>query len=207
MKQENFIFIISSPSGAGKTSISRKIIENDPHFVDSISYTTRDKRPLEIDGKDYHFVSKEKFVAMSKQNKFLEHVEVFDNYYGSPEDYVTSKLSEGYDVLFDIDWQGAETIKKKLNNLVVSLFILPPSMQELEKRLKLRDSNSKEDIIKRIKNAPLEISKYHLYDYVIINEDFDKTLETISSIVKIERLKRRNFKNFIEELVNPQKTN
>lgn len=202
MKQENFIFIISSPSGAGKTSLAKRIIAEDSNFVNSISVTTRDKRPLEKQAEDYYFVSKEEFEAMRSKGEFLEYAKVFDNYYGSPEAHVMHKLSEGYDVLFDIDWQGAEAIKNKLKELAVSIFILPPSMKELEKRLRSRSSNVEEDIIKRMKNAPFEISKYSYYDYVIVNENFDESVKKIFTIIAAERLKRCAFKGFVEGLIN-----
>lgn len=202
MKQENFILTISSPSGAGKTSIAKKIVAEDSNFVNSISTTTRDKRPLDAEGKDYYFVSKEKFKEMRNNNEFLEYTKIFENYYGSPKKYITDQLSKGHDVMFDIDWHGADSIKNQLGSLVVSVFILPPSMKELEQRLRSRNSNSEKDIINRVKNAPFEISKYSLYDYVIVNENFEETVKKIFTIIEAERLKRRNFESFVKKLVN-----
>lgn len=202
MKQENFIFTISSPSGAGKTSIARKVVAEDSNFVNSISATTRNKRPLDVEGKDYYFVSKERFEEMRNNNEFIEYTKIFENYYGSPRHYVKDQLSKGHDVMFDIDWHGANSIKNQLGSLVVSVFILPPSMKELERRLRSRNSNSEEDIINRIKNAPFEISKYSLYDYVIVNENFEETVKKIFTIIEAERLKRRDFEIFVKKLVN-----
>lgn len=203
MKQENFILTISSPSGAGKTSIAKKIVAEDSNFVNSISVTTRDKRPLDVEGKDYYFVSEKKFEEMRNNNEFLEYTKIFENFYGSPKHYITEQLSKGHDVMFDIDWHGADSIKNQLGDLVVSVFILPPSMKELEQRLRSRNSNSEEDITNRVKNAPFEIRKYSLYDYVIINENFEETVKKIFTIIEAERLKRRNFEEFVKKLVNP----
>lgn len=201
MKQQNFILIISSPSGAGKTSIAKEIIQNDNKFSLSISATTREKRPSEIDGKDYYFVSPEKFSSMLKQDEFLEHANVFGNNYGSPKKNIIDKLSSGYDVLFDIDWQGAKTLKEQLGNLVVSIFILPPSIPELEKRLRLRQQDSDEIIAKRMEQSKSEISHYDDYDYVLINEDFNKAMNHINTIITAERLKRCNFDQFVNNLI------
>ncbi|MCT4635866.1 MAG: guanylate kinase [Rickettsiales bacterium] len=202
MKQENFILTISSPSGAGKTSIAKKIVSVDSKFVHSISVTTRDKRPLDVEGKDYYFVSNEKFEEMLNNNEFLEYTKIFGNFYGSPKSYIKDQLSKGHDIMFDVDWHGSDSIKNQLGNLVVSIFILPPSMKELEQRLRSRNSNSEEDIINRVKNAPFEVSKYSLYDYVIVNEDFEETVKKIFTIIEAERLKRCDFKDFINKLVN-----
>ena len=192
---------IVGPSGAGKTSIAKKIISEDSKFVNSISVTTRSRRPLEVEGQDYYFVSKDEFKKMQDRSEFLEYAEVFDNYYGSPKVHVMNKLADGYDVLFDIDWQGAQLIKNELGSLVVSVFILPPSMMELEKRLKSRQSNSDEDVAKRMENAPFEISKYSLYDYVIINDNFDEAVKKVYSIIGAERIKRKNYVDFVEKLI------
>lgn len=201
MKQENFVLIISSPSGAGKTSLAKAIMQDDSKFVSSVSATTRKKRPLEINGQDYYFVSKETFKEMRIQGKFLEHAKVFNNLYGSPKDYIYEKMNDGFDVLFDIDWQGARALKRKLGKLAVSIFILPPSMEELEKRLKLRNQDSEEEIQNRLDIAHFEISKHSLYDYVLINDDFNKTLKQIKNIISTERLKHINYNDLINSML------
>lgn len=205
MKQENFILIISSPSGAGKTSIAHKILEKDKSFVPSISATTREKRHNEIEGKDYHFISKKQFQEMCAQDQFLEYAEIYNNYYGSPREYINNNLQEGFNVLFDIDWQGAKAIISKMAPVVVSIFILPPSMQELKNRLTLRKSNNSNDLENRMNSAPLEINKYQLYDYVLINDDFDKTIQKVQTIISAEKLKRKNHDDFIKNLLDPVK--
>ncbi len=201
MKQQNFILIISSPSGTGKTSISKRIISDDPNIKLSISATTRPKRSLEVDGKDYYFVDQTQFEKMRTQDEFLEHAKVFGNYYGSPKQNVIDQLSSGHEVLFDIDWQGALALKEKLGRLVVSIFILPPSLNEQERRLRLRAQDSDEVVAKRMEESKFEMSHYNLYDYVLINKDFDKTLSRIQTIIKTERLKHIDFSRFVEEMM------
>lgn len=202
MKQENFILIISSPSGAGKTSLAKAILKSDSNFLPSISTTTRKKRELEIEGVDYFFVSKKEFLGMKKNNEFIETAKVYDNYYGSHQEYISNKLKSGFDILYDIDWQGARSLKKKLGKLAVSIFILPPSMQELEKRIKRRNQDHNDEIQKRLDMAHFEISKHVLYDYVLINNDFELTLSHLKSIINSERLKRTNYDNFINSLLH-----
>lgn len=202
MQQENFILIVSSPSGAGKTSIVKEILLKDKRFTHSISVTTREKRQGEIDGKDYYFVTPQQFEIMKTEDQLLEYAKVFDNYYGSPKQHVLDKMSNGYDLLFDIDWQGAHTLKEKLGELVVSIFILPPSISELEKRLKLRGQDSEEIIAKRMAQAHSEIIHYDEYDYVLINKDFDKTLARIQTIIAAERLRHFNFSKFVEKMMS-----
>lgn len=200
MKQENFILILSSPSGAGKTSLSREILKTDPGLTPSISTTTRPKRTLEVEGKDYFFVSKPIFKQMHKEKKFIETAKVFENYYGSPLDYLYNQLDNGFDVLYDINWQGARSLKRKLGKLAVSIFILPPSMEELERRLKKRNQDDEEEIQRRLDTAHFEISKYVLYDYVIINNEFNDSLQKIQTIITAERLKRTDYSNFVTNL-------
>ena len=202
MKQENFILIISSPSGAGKTSLAKKILQKDPKFTTSISVTTRAKRPLEVDGQDYYFITQAQFETMQNNDQLLESAQVFGNNYGSPKQHILDKLDAGYDILFDIDWQGAQTLKEKLGSLVVSIFILPPSMSELENRLKSRGQDSNEVIAKRMEQASSEISHYDLYDYVLINKNFDKTLARVSTIIAAERLRHFNFTQFVQKIMN-----
>ncbi len=204
MKQQNFILIISSPSGAGKTSLSKQLLKEDPKLCLSISTTTRKKRPGEEEGKDYCFVETEEFSEMLLKGEFLENAEVFGNYYGSPKKYVLEKLDNGYDVLFDVDWQGAQALKEKLGSLVVSVFILPPSLEELEKRLKSRGQDSLEVVAHRMERAKSEISKYNLYDYVLINKDFDLTLSRILAIITAERLRRSDFSQFVDNMMKQE---
>jgi guanylate kinase len=201
MKQENFILIISSPSGAGKTSLSRQLLKEDSRLCLSVSATTRKIRPGEVEGKDYYFIDIKEYKEMLLNKEFLEDAQVFDNYYGSPKKHIMDKLQEGKDILFDIDWQGAQTLKEKLGPLVVSIFILPPSMSELKRRLKSRGQDSDEVVDRRMERAKAEISKYGLYDYVLINKDFDKTLARISSIIAAERLRFFDFSKFVEDLM------
>jgi len=202
MKQQNFILIISSPSGAGKTSIVKRILRKDPKFTTSISVTTRARRPSEVDGKDYYFVTPEQFEIIKNEDQLLEYANVFDHNYGSPKQHVLDKLSEGYDILFDIDWQGAHTLKEKLGELVISIFILPPSMTELEKRLRTRGEDSDEVITQRMKRASSEIIHYDAYDYVLINNDFEKTLSRVSTIIAAERLKHFDFSKFVQKIMS-----
>ena len=201
VKQQNFILIISSPSGTGKTSISKRIISDDPNIKLSISVTTRPKRSSEEEGIDYYFVDQAQFEKMRAQDEFLEYAKVFGNYYGSPKQNVIDQLSKGNEVLFDIDWQGALALKEKLGRLVVSIFILPPSLAEQERRLKLRGQDSDEVVANRMEESKFEMSHYNLYDYVLINKDFDKTLSRIKAIIKAERLKHMDFSKFVEEMI------
>ena len=200
MKQKNFIIVISSPSGAGKTSLTKQLLVNDKKLTLSISVTTRPKRPGEVDGKDYLFVSKEKFDQMHENDEFAEHALVYGNYYGSLKQQIIDKLNQGTDVLFDVDWQGAKSLKEKFNDQVVTIFILPPSLAELKTRLKKRAQDSDEVVESRMEKAKSDISKYNLYDYVLINQNFDLALAEISIIIEAERFKRRDYTKFIEEI-------
>ena len=200
MKQKNFIIIISSPSGAGKTSLTKQLLKEDPNLALSVSVTTRAMRPGEIDGVDYFFINQTEFKKLSANNEFLEEAKVFDNYYASLKSYVSEKFALGKDVIFDIDWQGATQLKNNTKNHVVSIFILPPSLAELERRLKSRAQDSHETIAKRMDNAILEIGKYNLYDYVLINENFNETLRKISSIIEAERIRNTDYSGFINDI-------
>lgn len=200
MKQQNFILIISSPSGAGKTSIIRSLLKQDSKFSSSISITTRPKRDGEIDGKDYYFVTEKEFEQISSEDQLLEHAIVFGNHYGSPKQRVLDKLESGFDVLFDVDWQGAHSLKEKLGSLVVSIFILPPSIAELERRLTQRKQDSEETIAKRMAEVNSEIIHYEEYDYVLINKDFDQTISKISTIIEAERLRHLDFSKFVKDI-------
>lgn len=201
MKQQNFVLIISSPSGAGKTSIVKKLIENDTKLLPSISVTTRLKRPGEVDGKDYFFVTQEDFDDLKSKDEFLEYANVFGNNYASPKKFVLEKIKEGFDVLFDIDWQGAHSLKEKLGNLAITIFILPPSIEELKRRLTSRNQDSAEVINERMEKAQQEISHYNEYEYIIVNKDFNKTIERIEAIIRAERIRHHDFEDFIKELI------
>lgn len=200
MKQKNFIIIISSPSGAGKTSLTKQLLVNDKKLSLSVSVTTRPKRPGEIDGKDYLFVSKDNFDQMCENDEFAEHALVYGNHYGSLSKQISDKLANSQDVLFDIDWQGAKSLQEKFADQVVTIFILPPSLAELKARLKKRGQDSDEVVEVRMEKAKSDISKYNLYDYVLINQDFDLTLAEISIIIEAERFRRRDYTKFIEEI-------
>ncbi len=187
------LYIISAPSGAGKSSLINALLkEKDMHsIVVSISHTTRNPRPSEIDGIHYHFINVKEFEALIEENAFLEYAKVFGgNYYGTSLAAIEENLAKGIDVLLDIDWQGARQIRRKVET-VSSIFILPPSLSELEKRLKERGQDSEEVITERMKKAISEISHYDEYDYVVINADFDVALENLKSILKAERLRCR----------------
>jgi len=197
-------FVLSSPSGAGKTTISRKLLDADADLSISISCTTRAPRPGEVDGKDYFFVSKEKFRDMVNNNEFIEHAEVFGNFYGTPKTFVEGKLTEGKDIIFDIDWQGTDQLAQKLPHDVVSVFVLPPSMIELERRLRERNQDDDETVRKRMKKASREISHWDDYDYVIVNIDLNQALKDVKNILKAERLKRTRqpaLEKFVQDLL------
>jgi len=204
IKRRGFMFVLSSPSGAGKTTISRLLLENDDNLIMSISATTRDKRPNEVDGKDYYFVPREKFSQMIANNEFLECAEVFDHNYGTPEKMVVDALESGKDVLFDIDWQGTQQLAKNRRDDLVSIFILPPSMQELESRLKNRAQDTEEVIKNRMAKAANEISHWHAYDYVVVNADVEESLAKVRSILNAERQRRirqQGLADFVGDLI------
>lgn len=197
------MLVLSSPSGAGKTSIATKILEVDKTVNVSISVTTRTMRPGEKEGIDYFFVSKEKFQDMLKNNELLEHADVFENSYGTPRQYVFDTLSNGKDIIFDIDWQGTQQLAQLARVDLVSIFILPPSLMELEKRLNSRAQDSQDVIINRMKEASNEVSHWAEYDYVIVNENLNKSVEQVHAIITAERLKRtrqRGLLDFVNKL-------
>ena len=189
INRKGLMFVLSSPSGAGKTSLSRKILELDDEIFLSVSYTTRPSRPGEIDGKDYYFVDNKIFSEMRDNNEFLEYAKVFDYYYGTRKQPVTDKLIKGKDVLFDIDWQGTQQLMNQSQDDLVKVFVLPPSIEELERRLKERKQDNEGIIQKRMSRAADEMSHYAEYDYILVNEDFDETVKKILSILQAERLK------------------
>lgn len=201
VKRKGFMFVLSSPSGAGKTTLSRLLLEQDENLDMSISVTTREKRPNEVDGKDYYFVSQDDFSHMAANNEFLECAEVFGYSYGTPEKKVRELLDAGTDVLFDIDWQGTQQLTKQYREDVVSVFILPPSMEELHNRLKNRAQDADEVIAKRMAKANNEISHWLSYDYVIVNDDIEVSLKQVTHILRGERSKR-NRQQGLEDFVN-----
>ena len=191
--RQGICVVLSSPSGAGKTTISRKLLESDPELKISISCTTRPPRKNEVDGVDYYFVSKDKFKEMINHGEFLEHAEVFGHFYGTPKKYVDEQLNKGLDVVFDIDWQGTRQLSDKLDGQLVSIFILPPSMEELEKRLRQRAMDADDVVQKRMKKASREISHWNEYEYVIVNENLEQAMADVEKIVQAERLKRARY--------------
>ena len=186
--------MISSPSGAGKTTICKKIINSIKNVSLSVSVTTRKKRINELDGKDYFFESKNDFIKMIENDEFLEHAEVFGNYYGTLRSEILEKIENGIDVLLDIDWQGTRHIQKHIPDDVVKVFVLPPSIKELEYRLGNRASENRDDFFKRMSEAKKEISHYDEYDFIIINEDINVAVNSITSILFAERLRKNRQK-------------
>lgn len=184
------MLVLSSPSGAGKTSISRALLDRNNSLSLSISVTTRAKRPGEVSGDDYIFVSPTEFNLMVNRRELLEHAKVFGNYYGTPEKAVIDSLEAGRDVLFDIDWQGTQQIADKIGDDLVSVFILPPSTLELEDRLRRRAQDNAEVIADRMAKAADEMTHWDAYQYVVVNEDFETSVERIEAILIAERLKR-----------------
>ena len=189
--RRGLMFILSSPSGAGKTTLANRLLENEDDLMLSISATTRERRAGEAHGKDYFFVSEADFHRMRDENEFLEWANVFENFYGTPRAFVEDMLRQGKDVLFDIDWQGAQQLDEVAGEDVVKVFILPPSRVELERRLRNRAQDSEEIVQKRMAKADAEISHWAEYDYVFINNDLAESEKTLSKILFTERLKRR----------------
>ena len=188
--RRGLMFVLSSPSGAGKTTLSRMLLEKMPGMKLSVSVTTRAMRPGEVDGKDYRFIDKTSFDAMAKKGDLLEFATVFDHHYGTPRQPVEDALSAGEDVLFDIDWQGTQQLREKARDDVVSVFILPPSAADLEKRLHTRAQDSDAVIAGRMSRASHELSHWAEYDYVVTNREIDIAYAEVATILKAERLKR-----------------
>lgn len=184
------MFVLSSPSGAGKTTIAQAILERDTEIVMSVSLTTRPKRPGEVAARDYHFVDTADFNLMVNRGDLLEYAKVFNHYYGTPVAPVMEALESGKDVLFDIDWQGTQQLAEQARADLVSVFILPPSTSELEKRLRGRAQDSAEVVANRMSRAPDELSHYPEYDYIVVNREINKSIEMAMSILGAERLKR-----------------
>lgn len=188
--RRGLLFIISSPSGAGKTTLARRLLAADSNIEMSVSVTTRAPRPGENDGVDYHFVDRDTFETMKQRGELLEWARVFDNHYGTPRAPVEAAIDAGKDVLFDIDWQGAQQLSEKLKGDVVLTFVLPPSGQVLEERLKSRAQDSAEIVARRMAAASDEISHWAEYNYVIVNTEIEKSVAAVHAILVAERLKR-----------------
>jgi len=184
------MLVLSSPSGAGKTTISRALLEQDPNLTLSVSATTRPKRPGERDGVDYHFVAEAHFKEMVAAGDLLEHAVVFGNWYGTPREPVEQALEEGRDVLFDLDWQGTQQISSRMAKDLVRVFILPPSHEELERRLRTRALDPEEVVQERMAKASDEMSHWDAYDYIIVNREFDRSAAEVRAILTAERLRR-----------------
>ena len=189
-QRRGLLILLSSPSGAGKSTISRMLLSADDAVTMSVSATTRDKRPGEVDDVDYHFVDDAKFEEMVRDSEFAEWAYVFDHRYGSPKEPIKDALKAGRDILFDIDWQGTQQLRGAFGTDLVRIFILPPSMEELERRLRARGTDSEAVIESRMRRAASEIGHWGEYDYVLINEDMDSCLEEVRSIIEAERLRR-----------------
>ncbi len=203
IKRRGLLLVLSSPSGAGKSTLSRLLLEKDDNISLSVSSTTRPPRPGEVDGKDYNFLSQEAFDTLVEKDGFLEHATVFEYSYGTPSAPVEEAIKQGKDVLFDIDWQGTQQLNEKAGADLVRVFILPPSKDELEKRLKSRAQDTDEVVAKRMAKANSEISHWAEYDYVIINDDLERAETELFTILKSERMKRfrqSGLASFVSEL-------
>jgi len=197
-KKNGMMFVLSSPSGVGKTTLTKKIANNNPNFKISISHTTRKPRPSEVDGKDYYFVNDEKFNLLIKNNSFFEHAKIFDHHYGTLKTPVLNSLKEGHSVLFDIDWQGTQQLKKEKNISLITIFILPPNIAALKGRLLNRHQGQEETIIKRMNKFSEEISHWNEYNYVVINDDLDLCYNKILEIISSEKNDKAQKQNFEE---------
>lgn len=203
-RRRGLLVVLSSPSGAGKSTISRMLLEADPHITMSVSATTRPMRPGEVESVDYHFVDDTEFNRLIEADEFAEWAYVFDHLYGSPKEPIKEALRNGRDTLFDIDWQGTQQLEYAFRTDLVLIFILPPSMKELDRRLHERGTDSEEIIAGRMTRAASEIGHWAEYDYVLINEDMDKCLADVRAIIAAERLRRERqpyLLSFVRELV------
>ena len=189
IKKEGVLLVISSPSGTGKTTICKKLLEYDKNIHLSVSVTTRKKRKNEVEGIDYYFRSKKDFLNLKSQNSFIENAFVFENYYGTLKSEVLEQLENGVDVLIDIDWQGTRQITQAMKGNLIKIFLLPPSIDELKKRLSKRNSDSIKEINFRMSQALKEIKHFDEYDYVLVNDNLDNTFQKIIKILEVERLK------------------
>lgn len=189
--RRGLLLVMSSPSGAGKTTLSRRLLAADPNIAMSVSVTTRQPRPGEVNGKDYHFIARDEFARLRDDGELLEYAEVFGNSYGTPKRPVLDALQAGRDVLFDIDWQGTQQLAQVMEDDLVRIFILPPSAEELRERLIGRAQDSASTVAKRMAKAADEISHWPEYDYVIVNDDLASASAEIEAILRAERLRRR----------------
>ena len=204
LSEKGVLVILSSPSGAGKTSIARALVEENKNFLFSVSATTRKSRPGEVNGREYHFLTVDEFRERINDGQFLEHAKVFGNLYGTPLEPVMESINDGKDLIFDVDWQGGKQIRSSsLSKFVISIFILPPSIKALQERLMKRAQDSSETVKDRMTKSIGEIMHWKEYDYVIVNNNFEQTLHEVKSIITSEKLRRvRNsqLENFIETL-------
>jgi guanylate kinase len=204
MRRRGLLLILSSPSGAGKSTLTKELVKEDQAIRLSVSVTTRARRQSEIGGHHYYFITKDEFAEMRARGDLLESAEVHGNYYGTPRKPVEQALARGEDMMFDIDWQGTQQIGEKMRADVVSVFVLPPSMAELKARLERRAEDSPEVIERRLTNAREEIAQWGSYDYVLINDDLERTFEQLKAILVAERLKRERqvgLDRFINDLL------
>jgi guanylate kinase len=205
MQRRGLLLILSSPSGAGKSTLTKNLVDEDHTIQLSVSVTTRPRRHSEIGGRHYHFITKEQFDEMQQRGELLECAEVHGNFYGTPKKPVEQALANGQDMMFDIDWQGTKQICEKMRSDVVSVFVLPPSMEELKARLERRAEDSAEVIERRLRNAREEIAQWASYDYVLINDDLERTFENLKAILGAERLRRERqigLDRFVNDLLN-----
>ena len=207
INKKGMMFVLSSPSGAGKTTLTKKLVENNPDFAISVSHTTRKPRINEIDGKDYHFITNKEFDDLIKKNNFYEFAKIFDNFYGTHKEKVIKLLSEGKDVLFDIDWQGTQQLKKIKDLNIITIFILPPNIKVLRDRLLNRHKGEEKLIEKRMNKFNEEVSHWHEYNYVVINDDLEVCYDKIENIIKSEKKgikkgqNKEEIKKKVEELI------
>lgn len=204
--RRGLMFILSSPSGAGKTTIARRLLEVENNLTMSVSVTTRPMRGGEVEGRDYYFVERSKFDGMVAEDAFLEWAEVFGNCYGTPRAQIEDGLAKGQDFLFDVDWQGAQQLSQRAGDDVVSVFLLPPSIDALENRLRTRGTDSEEVIAGRMERARAEISHWDAYDYVVVNDDIERCFAEVRTILQAERLKlarQKGMVEFVRELMRP----
>jgi len=204
-RRRGMMIVLSSPSGAGKTTLTRRLLADNPHMSMSVSATTRAPRSGEVEGQDYYFVNKDRFETMRGSGEFLEHAKVFDNYYGTPRGPVDEALAQGRDIIFDIDWQGAQQLTQAAADDLVRIFILPPDMTQLEERLRSRAQDSDDVIAKRMAKSESEISHWAEYDYVVLNDELEPALDELRTILAAERSRRKRqlwLQPFIKALVD-----